>query len=73
MRFIDDPRSLLAGEKNLEFQRLALEEAVVVDKAAAAESRADYRKQQTLQVAILRNNRAGNQLLVDYSAKYLLE
>lgn len=70
LRHINYQRYLLRDERSIETRRVSPRKADVETRAAAVGNREDYREQQALQVVMLRNNRVGEELCVDYSMIY---
>lgn len=71
MRHVSDPRYLPGDEKSREHTKLNRRRTNVQLGCAAPRPRADNRKQNILHLFTLRNNKAGEELLVDCGMKYL--
>lgn len=72
MPYISDSRYLLTDEDSGNIRKKMPEKSNVELKAAAVMSRGDYRKQQELQVVMLRNIGVNEELFQDYGMKELV-
>lgn len=70
MRYLKNPPYISGDEKSMETRTLGPMKANVELKAAKNKSRADYRKEQALQIVALRNNEVCEKVFLDYEVKY---
>lgn len=70
IQYISNPRCLLGDEDSKETRRIKPREANVESGAAALKCRNEYKKQQALQLFMLRKIRDGDELFVNYGIKY---
>lgn len=70
MQYTNHPPCLPGEKESRELRKLIPRETNVEFKCAAPRSKAGYKKQERLHVATLRNNKAREQLLLNYGLRY---